>query len=364
MNKKVKFALIGTALLLGACADYSVDSDDMAVKTSNAGNGVHDVTFYQMPSDFDLDTYLALNPDVKYFQIIDRLRNQDNKPRLDSMLNNETKADASALFTADNDAFLADEALVKQVFLMAGYPESMWEGAAALNKEQKAIVLRFNKQQIGGAPNTAEDMDYLKNFQYDPDLYEMHYAAFGILDGRAYRACKSADITIPAGNSLAGKTVVSKDASIDPTVASIVNLADTLGAKPRIMDYSSYYFCKNDADGLVYPIWNDEGGERLVRIREVYDSLLVANPVEPEETEPATEKESSSEEEKGSSTESSSETTEEQSAEESTTEESSTEESGAEESGTEESTLEESTAEEPAESGEESAEESGETPET
>lgn len=321
MNKKVKFALIGTALVLGACADYSVDSDDMAVKTSNAGNGVHDVTFYKMPSDFDLDTYLSLNPDVKYFQIIDRLRNQDNKPRLDSMANNDTKAEATALYNADNEAFLADEALVKKAFLMAGYPEAMWAGAAELNKEQKAIVLRFNKQQIGGAPSAAEDVAYLDNFVYDPDLYEMHYAAFGILDGRAYRACAAADITIPAGNPQAGKTVVSKAASIEKQVATIVNLADTLGAKPRIMDYSSYYFCQNAADGQIYPIWNDEGGERLVRIREVQDSLLVANPPEPEPTEPAAE-------ENPAAAETASEETAAPAAEEPSTEEPAAEESG------------------------------------
>lgn len=321
MNKKVKFALIGTALVLGACADYSVDSGDMAVKTSNAGNGVHDVTFYKMPSDFDLDTYLALNPDVKYFQIIDRLRNQDNKPRLDSMANNDTKAEATALYNADNEAFLADEALVKKAFLMAGYPESIWEGAAELNKEQKAIVLRFNKQQIGGAPSAAEDVAYLDNFVYDPDLYEMHYAAFGILDGRAYRACAAADITIPAGNPQAGKTVVSKAASIEKQVATIVNLADTLGAKPRIMDYSSYYFCQNAADGQIYPIWNDEGGERLVRIREVQDSLLLANPPEPEPTEPAAEENSAA-------AETASEETAAPAAEEPSTEEPAAEESG------------------------------------
>ena len=70
MNKKVKFALIGTALVLGACADYSVDSGDMVVKTSNPGNGTRDVAYYQLPSDFDLDIYLTLNPDVKYYQII------------------------------------------------------------------------------------------------------------------------------------------------------------------------------------------------------------------------------------------------------------------------------------------------------
>ena len=321
MNKKVKFALIGTALVLGACADYSVDSGDMAVKTSNAGNGVHDVTFYKMPSDFDLDTYLSLNPDVKYFQIIDRLRNQDNKPRLDSMANNDTKAEATALYNADNEAFLADEALVKKAFLMAGYPEAMWAGAAELNKEQKAIVLRFNKQQIGGAPSAAEDVAYLDNFVYDPDLYEMHYAAFGILDGRAYRACAAADITIPAGNPQAGKTVVSKAASIEKQVATIVNLADTLGAKPRIMDYSSYYFCQNAADGQIYPIWNDEGGERLVRIREVQDSLLVANPPEPEPAEPAAEENSAA-------AETASEETAAPAAEEPSTEEPAAEESG------------------------------------
>jgi hypothetical protein len=362
MNKKVKFALVGATLIMGACADYSVDSDDTMVKTSNPGNGTRDVAYYVLPEDYDLDTYLTLNPDVKYYQIINKLRNQDNKPRLDSM-NGETKTDATALYNADNEAFLADEALAKKAFLMAGYPESMWAGSEALDKEQKAVILRYNKQQIGGAPSSADDKAYIDNFQYDPELYQMHYAAFGILEGRAYRICKAADITIPKGYSQSGKTVVSKEESDAKPLVTIVNLADTLGARPRMMDYSAYYFCKNEADGRTYPIWNDEGGERLVRIREVQDSLLAANPPEPAETEPATEEKSSSEE-KESSSESSSETTEEQPAEESTTEESSTEESGTEESGAEESSSEESTAEEPAESGEESAEESGETPET
>ncbi len=296
MNTKVKFALIGTALVLGACADYSVDSDDMVVKTSNVGNGVHDIAYYAMPSDYDLETYIALNPDVKYFQIVDRLRNQDNKPRLDAMQDSTTKAEATECYNADNDAFLANETLAKMAFLMAGYPESMWKGTDSLNREQKALLVRYNKQQIDCKPNDAEDKAYIDNFQYDPDLYQMHYAAFGVLDGRPYRMCAVADITIPAGNPQAGKTVVSKPESIEKAIADIVNLADTLGAKPRIMDYSAYYFCKNEADGLVYPIWNDAGGERLVRILAVRDSLLAANPPEPETTEPeATEEPASTE---------------------------------------------------------------------
>lgn len=295
MNTKVKFALVGTALLFGACADYSVDSDDMMVKTSNAGNGEHDIAYYAMPEDYDLDTYLKLNPDVKSFQIVDRLRNQDNKPRLDSMASAdaEVKAAATERYNADNDAFLADESLMKKAFLLAGYQESMWPGLEELNKEQKAVLLRYNKQQIGGAPNSADDKAYIDNFQYDVELYDMHYAAFGVLDGRAYRNCTKNDITIPAGYANAGKTVVSKQESIAKEVASIVNLADTLGAKPRIMDYSSYYFCKND-DGLIYPIWNDKGGERLDRIRTVKDSLFVETPAEePAASEPSGEAEKS-----------------------------------------------------------------------
>lgn len=294
MNSKVKFALVGAALVMGACADYSVDSDDMMVKTSNPGNGTRDIAYYALPEDYDLDTYLKLNPDVKYYQIINKLRTQDNKPRLDSMQNAETKVEATALYTADNDAFLADEALAKKAFLMAGYSESMWPGSEALDKEQKAVILRFNKQQIGGAPNSADDKAYIDNFQYDPELYEMHYAAFGILEGRAYRKCEKNDITIPAGYANAGKTVVSKEESDAKPLVTIVNLADTLGARPRMMDYSAYYFCKNEADGQTYPIWNEAGAERLVRIRSVKDSLLAETPAEdPAASEPSGEAEKS-----------------------------------------------------------------------
>ena len=279
---------------MGACADYSVDSDDMMVKTSNAGNGTRDIAYYALPADYNLDTYLKLNPDVKYYQIINMLRIRDNKPRLDSMQNEETKADATARYDADNEAFLADEALAKKAFLMAGYPESMWSGAADLDKEQKSVILRYNKQQIGGAPNAAQDLDYINNFQYDSELYDMHYAVFGIPEGRPYRVCAAADITIPAGRPQAGKTVVPKEQAVDKSLASIVNLADTLGAKPRMMDYSAFYFCKNEKDGFTYPIWNEAGGDRLVRIREVKDSLLVAEPEEPASSESADNKELSS----------------------------------------------------------------------
>lgn len=279
---------------MGACADYSVDSDDMMVKTSNAGNGTRDIAYYALPEDYDLDAYLKLNPDVKYYQIINKLRNQDNKPRLDSMQNAETKVEATALYNADNDAFLADEALAKKAFLMAGYSESMWAGSEALNKEQKAVILRFNKQQIGGAPNSADDKAYIDNFQYDPELYLMHYAAFGILEGRAYRSCAKNDITIPAGYANAGKTVVSKEESDAKPLVTIVNLADTLGARPRMMDYSAYYFCKNESDGRTYPIWNEAGAERLDRIRTVKDSLLAETPAEePAASEPSGEAEKS-----------------------------------------------------------------------
>ena len=286
MNTKVKFALVGAALVMGACADY----------------------YYALPDDYDQDTYLKLNPDVKYYQIINMLRTQDNKPRLDSMQSQdaEIKAEATALYNADNDAFLADEALAKKAFLMAGYSESMWAGAEALNKEQKAVILRYNKQQIGGAPNSAADMAYIDNFQYDPELYQMHYAAFGILEGRPYRVCTQADITIPAGYPQAGKTVVSMVESNAKPLVTIVNLADTLGARPRMMDYSAYYFCKNEADGRDYPIWNEAGAERLSRIRAVQDSLLVANPPEPEPTEEETAKEETSSGKDASATESAS----------------------------------------------------------
>ena len=304
MNKNVKLAMAGAALIFGACADYSVDSEDVMIKTSNPGNGTHDIAYYVAPEDYDLEIYLSINPDVKYFQIVEQLRTVDNLPRLEAMKSDdpEVKAAAKAAYDADNAKFLGDETLAKKAFLMAGFPETMWPGIDSLTstdaatvklmKNIKSMMLRFNKQQLAGEPSVAEDIAYIDNFQYDYTLLDKHYVVFGVLDGRAYRNCTETDITIPSGEN-AGKHVVAREVSADPSIAKIVNLADTLGAQPRKMDYSANYFCRY-VDGLSYPIWNAADAERLNRIVTVKDSLDAVAPAPVPESSSAAVPESSS----------------------------------------------------------------------
>lgn len=242
MNYKLKLTIVGMALCMAACSDMSVDPSDQAIKTSNPVMNVRSEVMFAAPEDFDLETYLTINPDVKYNQIIRAVRTL-NKPRLDSMKitsDSVTTAEgetitvgkfATAAYNADIEEFLSDSAFAHRVFLMAGYGDDLWQAVDSLNSEQKKMMARFNVQQAG-APSVAADKKFIDEFQYDEELLAPHYVTFGILEGRPYRYCAAKEMG-----------VLKSEAPLD-----------TIGKRPFIVDYSANLFCLNKDDGLVYTI--------------------------------------------------------------------------------------------------------------
>lgn len=234
MNKKMNLLLAFFSLAFMSCSDISSNSSDFVVATTNT-----DLAIYSAPGDFDLETYLVLNPDVKYNQIIMDLKNNSfyNPERLDSMVTTKndaaTVAAAKASFEADNLAFLkTDPSFTKRIFKMAGYSESSWLHVDSLNSEQKKMILRFNKQQ-NGAPSFQEDTTYLFTFKYDNELLENHYTMFGLLNGRPYRYCNGAsELVLPKSQVV----------------------PDTLGKRPFILDYSANLFCYDSTTSTIYAI--------------------------------------------------------------------------------------------------------------
>ncbi len=234
MNKKMKLLLAFFSLAFMSCSDIPTNSSDFVVTTTNI-----DLAVYSAPSDFDLETYLKLNPDVKYNQIIMDLKNNSfyNPARLDSMVATKndaaTVAAAKASFEADNLAFLnTDPSFTKQIFIMAGYSDSTWLGVDQLNSEQKKMILRFNRQQ-NGAPSFQEDSTYILTFKYENELLENHYTMFGLLNGRPYRYCNAAsELVLPKSQVV----------------------PDTLGKRPFILDYSANVFCFDSTTSSIFAI--------------------------------------------------------------------------------------------------------------
>lgn len=232
INKKWSI-LVGLALGLVACSDMALDENEAI----------------GMPSDFDLQEYVKINPDVKYQQIRKDLMDHGfyNQARLDTIKRSFMTVDselvivddgamppagakparaardsAQARVDADNAEFLKDTALAHKVFsVYVGFADSLWKGVDSLNADEKKAMFEFNKQQVG-APNVKEDKDFLEKFSFDEDLMFQHYLLLGALEGRAYRYCTKDDkMTTPFGK-------------VKP---------DTLGSSPIMLDYSAGRFC-------------------------------------------------------------------------------------------------------------------------
>lgn len=243
INKKWSI-LVGLALGLAACSDMAVEEGEAV----------------GMPSDFDLEEYIKINPDVKYQQVRKDLMDHGfyNQARLDtakrafitpdsvvvivlegttpptgSKLAKEARALAQANINADNDAFLKDSALVHKVFsTYVGFADSLWKGVDSLNSDEKTAIFEFNKQQTG-EPSVKEDKEFLEKFVYDEDLMTQHYLLLGLLEGRAYRYCTQNDKK---------STPISKF------------VPDTLGKAPIMLDYSAGRFCYDSKSDRKYLI--------------------------------------------------------------------------------------------------------------
>jgi hypothetical protein len=231
------------AFALLACSDMSDDPSNFSVVTSDLQLGSQiEKEMFVAPSDFDLKTYLEINPDVKYNQIIQAVRSK-NAAFMDSMsikdsitLSDGTQTTVEDVYKeryqADTSAFIhSDTAFTHKIFLMTGYKEDMWVSADSLNREQRGMMVRFNLIQPK-TPSIAEDKKFVNEFVFDEEAMELHYVVLGALEGRAYRYCQKGEMDKPKSEIV----------------------PDTLGKAPRIMDYNAHVFCLNKEDGIVYSI--------------------------------------------------------------------------------------------------------------
>ena len=233
-KKNLYFGLLISGMVMVACSDMGVDKDEAI----------------GLPSDYSLEEYLAINPDIKYQQVKRDLEvNQFYNPdRFDSASNSyyvyegddsvfviapakpensefarDARAKANEDINADNKEFLKDSALVKEVFVTyLGFPDSLWKGLDSLDKDMRTIVCLFNKQQKG-PPNSKEDRAYLENFKYNERLLEMHYLVLGAMEGRAYRYCTNQDSRSKKMSAAVPDTIVDNSATM--------------------LDYRNYRFC-------------------------------------------------------------------------------------------------------------------------
>lgn len=240
--KSISIMAFALGCLVG-CSDMGVDAKEA----------------FAMPSDYSLDVYLKVNPDVKYQQIKKDIADnkQHNPLRSDSVNKAVILKDGSVLISwdvmpegatfasdirkaallnqnADNKAFLADSNLVKDVFLKyMGLADSLWEGVENLTKAQKNAVLAFNIQQKG-APDTKADRKFLENFKFDETLLAEHYKLLGMLEGRAYRFCGEGD---------------SKSTPITSLEVPVIEDASAI-----MRDYRGYFFCLDSATAVKYVV--------------------------------------------------------------------------------------------------------------
>lgn len=240
--KNISAAAFALTCMVG-CSDMALDAEEIS----------------DLPSDYSLDVYLKVNPDIKYQQIKkDIADNQQYNPLRSDSVNkaviledgtiqiswetqpvgskpaSDIRIAALANQTADNKAFLADSQLVKDVFLKyMGLADSLWEGVEGLSKLHKNAVLEYNIQQKG-APDTKADRAFLENFKYDQTLLENHYKLIGILEGRAYRYCSK------------------NDSKAMPMSSLTVPVIEESGS--AMSDYSRYRFCLDSASTIKYVV--------------------------------------------------------------------------------------------------------------
>jgi hypothetical protein len=81
------------------------------------------------------------------------------------------------------------------------------------------------------AENPEEVLNYLKNFNYNPTLFQEHYHLIGRADGRPYKYCEQGKIGEEKSQNLSLVTV-----------------------RNNYYDYGKYVFCLNEADQKIYVI--------------------------------------------------------------------------------------------------------------
>lgn len=167
--KKMNISLLaaGAALAFMACSSLEV---------SNPAEE-------NFPEDWNLAEYVKANPDLRALQIRDQVA-----------LLNKVSGVAN-----DDDAFLAEAALVSQIATQYGGFASATIDLT--DKDVKAFIVGFN---IYGVANEPAVFDTLT---LDSNAFELQYASFGKIEGRPYRLCRADETNLVKRGDCQGNPV-------------------------------------------------------------------------------------------------------------------------------------------------------------
>ena len=152
-NIKISLLAAGATIALLACSSLEVTNPEEE----------------NFPSDWSVDEYLSVNPDLRALQILDQV----------AIMNVVSGA------ASDMDAFLADTALMTNVAInYAGFTET---GLDFTDTDKMKYLKQFN---INGVSNEPAVFDTLT---LDTSVIARQYLVFGAIEGRPYRKCSEAE---------------------------------------------------------------------------------------------------------------------------------------------------------------------------
>lgn len=194
-----------------------------------------------LPKDYVLSEYLEINPDLISFQIQSQIKSNNAELRSTEAISKEDSI-------ADVTAFLADAAVMEELYNLLGYdsykkwttleemavilvPRTYTDGVYSAGKVNLFTLVLAPFNSLNKTPE--EDLAFIKNFKIDSTLIELHYSFYGEIEGRPYRFCK------------ADENEVVQDKT-DPNQA----LLNASGAP----DFRPNKYCKDAVSGTVYLI--------------------------------------------------------------------------------------------------------------
>lgn len=263
---------------LGALLSGLVACSSMAPETP-------ETNLRALPEDFDAQVYAELNPDIRIFQfrkLVQAKNTQWRTERLDTLKSDletllagftpeEMQADLALpdtqsiirrtglmgaewslpdwlsgemsdadffgingeatigiIITADNDSYLLDTLLIGDIFTQLD--SSAYIGANTASSPQR--TLQRTAARLYNILGQGGEADSLRNFEVNLELATIHFQAFGIPDGRAYRNCNG-DAGVPR---------------------SEITPVQQIYGTSTFNDYSEYLYCFNTSDSTIYSI--------------------------------------------------------------------------------------------------------------
>jgi len=155
-NVKISLLAAGATLALLACSSLEVDNPEEE----------------NFPADWSVVEYIKANPDLRALQIMDQVS-----------IWNATKG-----FESDEDAFLADTALMTDVALkFAGFTETSLDFA---DKDKMKFLKSFNMYGV------TDERVVLDTLTLDSIVFEKQFVVYGAVEGRPYRLCADTETSL------------------------------------------------------------------------------------------------------------------------------------------------------------------------